>query len=538
MHGYSSLLGGIGLVAFVFGLISVLLLILGAPTDLTWIFANFVIGVVLLAAWGANNLAALRERMGSSEARRVGTYGTSAVLSTVLTIVILGMLGFLATRYHARFDWSEAGVHSLSDQTKKVLGGLERGVDVVAFYPPLEAQPVRELLDRYTYASDGFDVQIVDPTARPDLVEKFGYTRDKLEGGLVRVSLGEEAVEISDEVTEQAVTNAIVKLTRTQQKKVYFLTGHNERPVQGDGAGDASGFQLAAEALLNENYRFEELLLGATGAVPEDADVVVVAGATRPLQPGEHEALKSYMEGGGALLVLVDPRAKTDLYDDLESWGVQVGEDVVIDYSMALFGRAATPFARQYADHPITADLREATLFHLARSVQSSGAEGSTFIEIVKTGEESWGEHDLQRFFSDGEAEFGDGDLDGPVPIGVAGTVTLDVQLASYEGEEPPEGEGDTEAEARVVVYGDSDFASNQFIDAYRNRDLFVNSVNWLLGDVEAISIRPSRSRASRLELSNEELSQIRYLALFVLPEAIAVLGVFAWWSRRRAPGR
>ncbi len=125
------------------------------------------------------------------------------------------------------------------------------------------------------------------------------------------------------------------------------------------------------------------------------------------------------------------------------------------------------------------------------------------------------------------------------MPIAVAGTVTMDVQVASYEGEEPPEGEAEARAEARVVVYGDSDFAaSNQLIEAYRNRDLFVNSVNWLLGDVEAISIRPSRSRASRLELSNEELSQIRYLSLFVLPETIAVLGVFAWWSRRRAPGR
>ena len=90
----------------------------------------------------------------------------------------------------------------------------------------------------------------------------------------------------------------------------------------------------------------------------------------------------------------------------------------------------------------------------------------------------------------------------------------------------------------RLVVFGDSDFAANQAIDAYRNRDLFLNSVNWLLGDVEAISIRPNKARASRLTLSTEQLSQIRYLALFVLPQAIAIAGVLAWWSRRRAPGR
>ena len=90
----------------------------------------------------------------------------------------------------------------------------------------------------------------------------------------------------------------------------------------------------------------------------------------------------------------------------------------------------------------------------------------------------------------------------------------------------------------RIVVFGDSDFATNQLLDAYRNKDLFLNSINWLLGDVESISIRPAKSRASRLTLSAEQFTQIRSLSLFVLPELIAVLGVWAWWSRRRAPGR
>jgi ABC-type uncharacterized transport system involved in gliding motility auxiliary subunit len=91
---------------------------------------------------------------------------------------------------------------------------------------------------------------------------------------------------------------------------------------------------------------------------------------------------------------------------------------------------------------------------------------------------------------------------------------------------------------ARLVVFGDADFPSNELIEAYRNRDLFLNSVNWLLGDVEAISIRPVRSRASRFALSNEDFTRIRSLSLFVLPEAIAVVGVLVWWSRRWAPER
>ena len=91
---------------------------------------------------------------------------------------------------------------------------------------------------------------------------------------------------------------------------------------------------------------------------------------------------------------------------------------------------------------------------------------------------------------------------------------------------------------ARLVAFGDTDFAANELIEAYRNRDLFVNSVNWLMGDVEAISIRPKLSRASRFQLSSDQFLRIRSLSLFVLPEVIAVIGVFVWWSRRRAAER
>jgi ABC-type uncharacterized transport system involved in gliding motility auxiliary subunit len=541
MTGWPALLGALGLVFVVFGLLSVLLLAAGAPTDWGWIVGNFAIGVALLGVSLAAGLDTLRERLASGEARRVGKFGTSAIGQTLLAVAILAMFAFLANRHHTRFDWSEAGVHSLSDQTRKVLDSLERDVEVVAFYPPLDAQPVRELLDRYAYASQRFRVQFADPNARPDLVERFGVSPEKLQNGLVRVALGEESIEVS-EPDEEKLTNALVKLTRTEVKKVYFLAGHNERPVEGEGADQKEGFARAADALRNENYTWEKLLLATQADVPADAHVVVIAGATRPLLPVEHEALERYLERGGALLVMLDPRANTDLAEDLVKWGVEPGEDVVVDRVQGMFGQAMTPFAGSYGDHPITSGLREVTLFHVARSVTPRDDARDRFSEIVMTSEHSWGERDLGALFGRGVAELGADDRNGPVPVAVAGTPRVAGADApspevGAEGEaaSPP---GSAERKPRLVVVGDSDFASNQLIEAYRNRDLFVNAVNWLLGDVEAIAIRPARSRASRLELSTQQFSQIRYLSLFVLPEAIAVCGVVAWWSRRRAPGR
>ena len=168
-----SLLGPMGLVAIVFALLSVFLLAAGGEFggEVWWVFGNLIIGVGLLLAALVTNLDTLRERLRSGEARRAGKYGTSAILSATFAILILAMLGFLSTRYHKRFDASEQHVHSLSEQTQKVLAGLTDDVDVTAFVSTLDAPPVREVLDRYSYASPHFKVQFADPTSRPDLVE-------------------------------------------------------------------------------------------------------------------------------------------------------------------------------------------------------------------------------------------------------------------------------------------------------------------------------------------------------------------------------
>src|SRR5262245_45923683 len=162
----SPLLFALGLVCLVFGILHFLLALFGAGFDPLWVGGNLVAGVVLLVTAAAMNLDRLRERMSSGEARRAGKYGSSALLGTGAVLAILGLLAFLSTRYHWRFDWSEAHVHSLSDQSQKLLDGLDADVEVVAFYPPLDVGPVRDLLDRYAYASPRFKVSYVDPNER------------------------------------------------------------------------------------------------------------------------------------------------------------------------------------------------------------------------------------------------------------------------------------------------------------------------------------------------------------------------------------
>jgi len=527
MPGLPSLLAALGAVGIGFGLMSFVLVLAsgaGISSDLGWIGANLVVGLALLITAVAMNIDALRERMSSGEARRAGKYGTSAVLSTVLGIALLGMLGFLATRYHHRFDWSEQKVHTLSDQSRKVLEGLTQDVDVTVLVSSVDQAPARELLDRYAYESKRFRVEYADPNERPGLLEQFKIEPGKLgEHGLVRLAIGGESVEVS-QIDEEHVTNAMVKLSRTGEKVVYFVQGHGEDPIDGEDAKGREGFAGAADALRNENYRVEPLLLSSVKDVPEDADIVIVAGARKQMFDEELAVLDRYLARGGALLAMVDPRVSGSWIEKLRGWGADLGNDIVVDRALALFGRAVTPFAGKYdPEHPITKGFRDprndAVMFHEVRSVKPR--DGVALQAIVFTGEASWAERNLARLDSEGAAAMDADDLPGPVPVMVAGTPALS---ASTEG---------GAAKARLVVVGDTNFASNEFIDAGRNRDLFLNAANWLIGDVAAISVRPNRSRASRFQLTADQFHAIRSASLFILPEAIAVLGVFTWWSRR-----
>lgn len=530
MRGLSSLLVGLGLVGVSFALLSFLVAIFsGVPFDagfdFWWIGLNALLGVGCLAWAGVMNLDLMRERMHSGEARRAGKYGTSAVLGTLLGISILGMLGFLSTRYHERFDWSESGVHTLSDQTLSLLGGLESDVDVLVLVAKPDEAPIRALLDRYVHESDRFRVDYADPNVRPGLLEEYAISPEELGRALLVLGIGEERVRVS-EIGEEPVTNALVKLTRQGEKVVYFLEGHGERAVGAEAGATRDGYARAADALRNENYRVETLLLASLADVPEDADAVVVADARRPLLAEEVEALERYLARGGALMALVDPRSEGDWPERLALWGVELGDDVVIDRTLALFGRATTPLAGAYdPEHEITRGMREPALFHEVRSVTPSEAGAEAFTQLVFTGESSWAERDLERMDLSNEVAFDGEDIAGPVPVAVVGRPSVSA-LEVEEATAPP----------RLAVFGDADFAANEYLDAYLNRDLFVNTVNWLIGDVEAISIRPNLSRASSFQLSQAQFFTIRSLSLFVFPEAIAALGVFAWWSRRHPP--
>lgn len=530
MKRWASLLGWLGAVCLSFAFVSAVvelfssgIVVLDALLDqFAWSVGNLVVGLACVIVALVANLDALRQRLRSSEARRASKYGTSAIFGALLAVALLGIGAYYAAHHEKKWDFTEAKLHSLSEQALQVLGGLKGKLAITALYTPLDQPRAAEFLKKFSEAApDKVQVEIFDPQNKPGRLHELGIATDQLGAGLVHLKLGTESAQVT-ELTEEALVNAIVKLTRRGAKKAYYSIGHNERAIEGDAGKQTTGFTHAVEALKSEGYQVEPLLLASKSDVPDDAQVLIIAGPTHKYLGTEHASLARYVARGGALLVLMDPRAQTDLIPDLASFGVKVGDDVVVDIE-TLAGSPYAPFAAQYGDHPITRGFRDAALFVAVSSVKPV-TEGGSLAPLVTTGARSWAETDFDSIAKETAKPDPEKDSVSFVPIAVVG----DAAVTPAAGKKP----------GRLVVFGDSDFATNQWFDQFRNRDLFLNSVNWLLGEPEAITIRPRKPGASQLALSEPTLRTIRTAALFVLPEAIAVLGVIAWWRRRRAPGR
>jgi len=302
-------------------------------------------------------------------------------------------------------------------------------------------------------------------------------------------------------------------------KTVYFLTGHGEYDLE--QGGDQS-YALVKRTLEGKNYTVRSLNLLAEHQVPSDADVVVVAGPQQPLTPAEVEALDAYLRNGGALLALEEPLPVTQFGDAPDplatylsgTWGLTLGEDIVVDLS------SEQPFvavAAQYAAHPITEKIAQvATVFPTARSVQVSGDLTDTFpVVLVQTGQNSWAESDLAAVAAQENFAADEGDLIGSVPLAAA--------------------EERSDWGARVVVFGDSDFASDAYFGFLGDGDLFVNAVDWAAGQENLINLTP-KERTQRVLVPPQSwaLGLILLGTVFVLPGLALVAGLATWWQRRR----
>jgi len=471
---------------------------------------------------------------------RSGRYGSMSAIGLMAFLGILVAVNYLASRQNKRWDLTANQVYSLSDQTVKILKDLDAPVTFTVFDRELALDGYRKQMEAYTYQSSKVSAEYIDPEKNPLRARAAEITAL----GTVLIQYKDRTERVSS-MQEQAVANALVKAITGETRKVYFTQGHGEKDHV---STERTGYSAIAQALSTDNYGVEKVVLAQTREVPADATVLVVAGpATDFLQP-EIEAVARYLAKGGKLLALIDPPAGTSsttpLLDGLlQSWGFALGMNIVVDASgigQLLGTDASVPVVANYPPHPITENFQLMTAFPLARSVVAGDAAtsgGRTPEVFAQTGAQSWAETDLAAITSGGgRVELNEDKGDRPGPISLAAAVSAPATDAPAP---PPPAEGAAPADnkptpqSRVVVIGDSDFASNGILGVQGNRDFFQNTVNWLAQQEGLIAIRPREPEDRRITMTAEAQNMVFWLSIFGIPGFIFALGLLNWRGRR-----
>jgi ABC-type uncharacterized transport system involved in gliding motility auxiliary subunit len=534
-------------------------------------------GMVILVVWLGLFLKSNKEFWGlrSTEA------GTNAIISTVAVIVILGLVNFLAFRYALRIDLTETKLFTLSPQSQEIVANLPQELKVYIF----ERQPHpadRKLLENYRRQSPKFSFEFVDPQVNLKLTQQF-----KVQSvGEVYLQFGDkqqlvQTLKPNTRLAEVQLTNAIAKIQRDKQPIIYILQGHGEPPLQ-ESEGSLS---QAVTALEDKGYVVEPLNLATNPVIPLDADAIVIATPKRELLLGEVKSIEKYIDQGGNLLIMLNANTKSGLEPLLREWGIILDGRLLVDASgtgQILGLGPATTLIVDYGAHPITEDFTNSiSVFPLARAIMTRPVEGVEAIALLITNNQTWAELNLD---SEGVELNLNEDIPGPLDVGVAlvrkeqestageaktpnQEKETDTKESSNSDNQPKQEQAETPSdneetdstlptppeiktpeqkqsetaradspkpEAKMVVIGNSNFATNGWFQQQLNGDVFLNSVGWLASDEEKIlSIRPKEAKNRRLNLTTQQAGIIGWLALLIVPALGFLAAIITWWKRR-----
>ncbi len=478
----------------------------------------FIVG---LAGFVVMDPGAIRQALTGRQAK----YGSNALILVLAFLGILVVINFLVYKNSKRWDLTTDQSNTLAKESVDVLKTLPDKVMAKAFFTTdstvaSSKDSAKTLLDKYTYASGGkFQYEFIDPNQNPAAAQDAGITKD----GTVVLYMGTAKQSVSS-ITESDITGAMVRLMNPAAHVVYFLTGHGEDPIAG---GSDQSYTNLANDLRSKNYTVSSLNLLAVLQIPTDASVIVIDGPKKPLTDAEVGKLDEFIKGGGSVVVMEDPTIDTQfgtspdpLANDLaQNYGIVLGNNIVVDvYGYQAFQSPYFAIGYQYASHPITSGMSTmGTGFQNARSVSADSSKGTDYskTELIMTVDQSWGETDFASV-QNSTVKYDKGvDLAGPVPLAVAAS-------------------GNTNS-ARLVVFGDSEFAMNGYYGFYGNSEIILNSIDWAAKEENLISLTSKTTTTRTLSMPQTYTENLITLgSLVLIPGVVLIAGIGSWLSRRR----
>ena len=521
MQKNGMLFGFIGLILLCSAFVSYLL---RSKTIFTFFF--FLVSSLSLGAFLALSFQDI-SRILSSRQAKYSTNVTVSILALFGIAVVVNLL--VVEKFDKAIDLTTDKWYTLSDQTLSILQKLDHEVKISAFFssnPQSEIEKrqydqVKDLLAMYHRQSDKISIEFVDSYVQVKKVEEYGI---RVHGTTIFESNGKkERVTVID---EQKFTSAILKVTRTEEKKIYFLIGHGEKST--DDFDPMKGYHQVGDALENQGYLVENLSLSTQKRVPKDCTTLVIAAPKSAFISHEVNAIRKYLNYGGKLLLMLDPKAEAEtnlnqpLIDLILKWGLQINNDYVLVLDPRFFyvlGGPSAPVIMDFDFHPIMRFQKLPIIFQDARSLTlhpTHAIKNVKISELAKISDQigtegSWGETKQKNWQS---AKY-NAEEDTSPPLLIAAAI-------------------EEENGARIVIIGDSDFASNLFLSSTGGGDFFLNSVNWLTLEEDLISISPIDPRSHSLrQMTANEVIFTQIMSIFLIPIFIFLVGVIVWWRRR-----
>jgi ABC-type uncharacterized transport system involved in gliding motility auxiliary subunit len=503
----SGTLAVLGLIALAAGLVIMLLLTemqLGA-------WGLLAVGTALLAVAFVIDY----RRVSQAITARRGRFGLGTSLMASIFIGITLLVNAISIGQYHRFDTSSLSQFTLTPQTVDVLEALDTPVKATAFFIPDDyygiASYLTGLLTEYEVHSHQLSVKYIDPDEHPDQAKQYGITeyqtvvfesgdRRRLVSPSNFITVDAEG-KITGLETEHAFTSAILEVTGVSQKKAYFLTGHGEASIN-------ANFTKAKDGLLNDLYLVDTLNLITSPAIPDDCAVLIIAAPQNALSESELAVINNYLYSGGQALILTNPGAPISVAQIAALWGVLVSDGTIIDPASCV---------APYQNMPLVPADRD---FFLLPNVYFPGAtaivplleiEGINLYPLVYTEATAW----LDKNFSADTDPVFDSDTETMESLAIGLMVATD------------------NTTTRIIIIGDSDFASDEHFDNANNGDLFLNSVGWLAEETSLISIRRNVQPFRRLVITPAQTNFIEYSCIGLLPLFVLAAGGVIWWRRR-----
>lgn len=450
---------------------------------------------------------------------RRGRNLTQAIIYTLIFTAILVTVNFLAKRYSKSYDTTANKRYTLSEQSQKIARGLKDDLKITYWDRPEQFQHARDLFDRYQGLSPKVSVSYQDPDKNRVAAKAAGIATY----GTTIINVGNKREEAKS-LTEEDVTGAIVRAIKGGDRKVCYTLGSGEGSP--DDTTKADGYGRAKELAAKNNYQTATIKLLEKAEIPMDCTIVVVGGPKRDYIQPVVDALKKYVEDGGRALFMLDPPLKiarnevdenAALVGVLNGWGVKPQKNLVLDLSGVgqIFGLGAeAPLVTSYQDHSIVREMKEVpTLFPITQSVEGSDTDKTKVSALFATGDSSRATKNL----SSGSIAISASDAKGPFTLGVAGTYTTSKETGN----------------GRFVFVGTSQWIANGYLNFNGNRDLYMNTLNWLSSDEDLISIRPREPENRPLNMNARQVRTLFYASVLGIPLLIVVGGIGVWWKRR-----